>query len=97
MKKIKIKRIIYAPNYSTLWKEQLSTDIGIGEEEYDGKLTDYNILSAMVEVGKWEWGTYGDCLVREDGLQYARVRTFYQYQKSWYNLLSDSIKRILRI
>lgn len=98
MKKIKVKRIIYAPNYSALWKEQLSTDIGIGGEEYDGKLTDHNILGAMIEVGKWDWASsYGDCLVRADGLQYARVHTFYRYQKSWYNLLSDSIKRILRI
>lgn len=98
MKKIAVKRIIYAPNYSALWREQLSADIGIGGEEYDGKLTDYNILGAMVEVGKWKWASsYGDCLVRKDGLQYAKVHTFYQYQKSWYNLLADSIKRILRI
>lgn len=96
MRKIKIKRIIYAPNYSSLWREQIGADTCIGAEEYDWKLTDNNILGAMVEIGKWKWASsYGDCLVREDGLQYAKVHTFYQYQKSWYNLLSDSIKRIL--
>lgn len=98
MRKIAVKRIIYAPNYATLWREQFSPEVCIGGEEYDGKLTDHNILSAMIEVGKWYWASsYGDCLIRADGLQYARVHTFYQYQKSWYNLLSDSIKRILRI
>ena len=96
MKKIIVKRIIYAPNYSALWREQLSDDISIGGEEYDGKLTDYNILGAMVEVGKWSWASsYGDCLVRADGLQYAKVHTFYQYQKSWYNLLWDWVRRIV--
>ena len=98
MKKLVVKRIIYAPNYASLWREQLTNDIVIGGEEYDGKLSDFNILGAMIEVGKWDWASsYGDCLVRADGLQYAKVHTFYQYQKSWYNLLSDSIKRILRI
>ena len=96
MKKIAIKRIIYREDYGSLWHEMLPSSIIIGGEEYDGRLSDFNILGAMIEVGKWDWASsYGDCIVRVDGVQmYAKVHTFYQYQKSWYNLLWDWIRRI---
>ena len=98
VKKIVVKRLIYSSNYHTLWGEQLSSEVMIGGEEYDGNLSDNNILGAIREIGKWDWASsYGNCLVRSDGKMYVRVHIFYQYQKSWYNLLSDSIKRILRI
>ena len=99
MKRIAIKRVIYSEDYGSLWREILPSSIIIGGEEYDGKMSDFNILGAMIEVGKWKWASsYGNCIVRVDGVQmYAKVHTFYQYQKSWYNLFSDSIKRILRI
>ena len=98
MKKITVKRLIYSSNYHALWGEQLSSTVIIGDEEYDSNLSDDNILGTIREIGKWDWASsYGNCLVRSDGKMYVRVHTFYQYQKSWYNLLSDSIKRILRI
>lgn len=96
MKKIAIKRLIYSSNYHTLWEEQLSSAVAIGGEEYDSNLSDYNILGTIREIGKWDWASsYGDCLVRSDGKMYVKVHTFYQYQKSWYNLFWDWIRRII--
>ena len=108
MKKIVTKRLVYS---------HLGTgEVYYGEQEYDGKLTDENILDSIHEVGKTEWHATnwvgpGDkwenelWLLKPDinnpNIKYPtyriHVETFYQYQKSWYNLLSDSIKRILRI
>lgn len=98
MKKIAVKRLVYSSNYHTLWGEQLSSAVAIGGEEYDSNLSDDNILGSIREIGKWDWASsYGNCLVRSDGKMYVRVHTFYHYQKSWYNVLADNIKRILRI
>lgn len=107
MKKIAVKRLAYY--------NQTTKDIQWGAEEYDGNLTDENILGSIHEVGKTQWLPTnwvgpGDkwenelWLLKPDpnnpNVKYpvARicVETFYQYQKSWYNLLFDSIKRILR-
>lgn len=97
MRKIAIKRIIYSEDYGSLWHEMLPSSIIIGSEEYDGRMSDFNILGAMIEIGKWDWASsYGDCVMRVDGVRmYAKVHTFYQYQKSWYNLLWDWIRRIV--
>ena len=96
MKKITVKRLVYSSSYHALWGEQLSSAVAIGGEEYDSNLSDDNILDTIREVGKWDWtSSYGDCLVRSDGKMFVRVRTFYRYQKSWYNLLWDWIKRIV--
>ena len=108
MKKIKVKRLAY---YNSITK-----DILWGAEEYDGNLTDENILNMIHEVGKTEWHPTnwigpGDkwenelWLLKPDpnnpNIKYPtyriHVETFYRYQKSWYDLLLDNIKRILRI
>lgn len=93
MKKIKVKRLVY---------HHLGTnEIHYGGLEYDANLTDYNILGAIFTLGKHEWhpGIEGIYQVNVNGELVYRitVETFYRYQKSWYNLLADNIKRILRI
>lgn len=88
MKKTIIKRLIYKND----------TEEFIGSYEYDGRLTDDNILGIIHEVGRTMWIGQSLWTLRDGIPQYRiSVETFYQYQKSWYNLLSDSIKRILRI
>lgn len=92
MRKVKVKRLMY---------HHLSTnEIHYGGEEYNGNLTDYNILGAIFTLGKHEWhpGMIGIYQLNDKGeLQYRiTVETFYQYQKSWYDLLFDNMKRILR-
>ena len=93
MKKIKIKHLAY---YNLI-----TNDILWGAEEYDGNLTDENILGTVHEIGKTEWcpNVLGLYKLNNNGEITHRivVETFYQYQKSWYNLLADSIKRIFRI
>lgn len=93
MKKVRVKRLVY---------HHLGTnEIHYGGFEYDGNLTNENILGAVFTVGKHEWhpGMEGIYQLNANGELVYRitVETFYQYQKSWYNLLADSIKRILRI
>ena len=106
MKRIKVKRLMYS--------KLGSSEIIYGGEEYDGNLTDDNILGAIHEVGKTEWLPTnwvgpGDkwenelWLLKPDpnnpNVKYPTYRiyveTFYQYQKSWYNLLWDWIRRIV--
>lgn len=98
MKRIATKRLVY---YGVG-----NGKIHYGGEEYDGKLTDDNILGSVHEVGKTQWMP---AHWREDGQELyllnkcgdmvyrIEVETFYHYEKSWYNLLFDSIKRILRM
>ena len=95
MKKIKVKRLVY---------HHLGTnEITYGGEEYDGSLTDDNILGAIFTMGKHEWTPNFDHIAmyqyntNGDLVYHISVETFYQYQKSWYDLLADTIKRILRI
>ena len=90
MKKIATKRLIYSSSYHKLWEEQLSSAVAIGGEEYDGELSDTNILESIREIGKWDWtSSYGDCLVRHDGQLYVRVQVFYRYEKSWYDKIKE--------
>lgn len=93
MRKIKVKRLAY---YNLVTR-----DILWGGEEYDSNLTDENILKSIHEIGKTEWCPNGLGLYKlnsnGDITHRIVVETFYQYQKSWYNLLVDKIKRILRI
>lgn len=105
MKKIIIKRLVY--HFLS------SGNIVVGNETYDGHLSDENILNSVHEVGKTEWRATnwvgpGDkwenelWLLKPDpnnaNIKYpvARiyVETFYQYQKRWYELLWDKIRRI---
>lgn len=93
MKKIIIKRLLY--------KSMLTGEIHLGATEYDGHLTNENILGAIYEVGKHEWCPH--CLSLYQRNQYGDfvyqiyVEQFEYAEKSWYNLLTDNIKRILRI
>ena len=93
MKSIKVKRLLY--------KSLLTGEIHLGATEYDGNLTNENILGAIYEVGKHEWCPYNLSLYQknQDGdLVYQIFVEQFEYAgKSWYNLLTDNIKRILRI
>ena len=106
MKKIKVKRLMYS--------KLGSSEIIYGGKEYDGHLTDENILDSIHEIGKTEWLATnwigpGDkwedelWLLKPDSnnpnVKYPTYRiyveTFYRYQKSWYNLLWDWVRRVI--
>jgi len=86
MKRITIKRLVYVgPQGETLF----------GAEEYDANLSDDNILGLIHEVGKTAW--MGETLwLLCDGAPTYRidVERFYQYTKSWFDLLLDAVRRI---
>ena len=86
MKKITVKRLVYRDG---------NGNTKFGGVEYDGALTDDNILGAVHEVGKTQWIGEGLWLMR-NGVPIYRitVEPFYRYQKSWYNLLLDALRRI---
>ena len=87
MKKRKIKRIVYT---STTTGESF-----LGATEYDGALTDDNILGAFHEIGKTEWIDGNLWVVRDNQLLYRlAVEPTIQYTKSWYDWLLDAVKRI---
>lgn len=86
MKRMKVKRLIYTDGQGNTL---------IGAEEYSGSLDDFNILGAVHELGKTQW--IGNSLwALHAGIPAYRitVETFYQYQKRWYELLIDALRRI---
>lgn len=86
MKKVMVKRLVYT--------DGASPD-RIGGHDYDGSLSDHNILCSVHEVGKTQW--IGSSLwLMKNGRPIYRitVTTVTQYQKSWYNNLMDSIRRV---
>lgn len=86
MKRITIKRLVYSDGYGNNF---------IGGEEYDGEMDDYNILGSIHEIGKTAW--IGDSLwtLRMGAPEFRiTVERFYQYQKRWYELVLDAIRRI---
>lgn len=87
MKKTLIKRLTYyAPH---------TGEVMYGAEEYNAHLTDDNILGAIHEVGKTAWMGEALWLLVEGTPTYRiNVEKFYQYTKSWYNLLLDAVRRI---
>lgn len=87
MKKVIVKRLVY---------HSLTTgETFLGAEEYDGHLTDENILGAFHEEGKTAWVNNHLWLIRDNDLLYRiTVEEFPQYTKSWYDLLLDAIRRI---
>jgi hypothetical protein len=86
MKKIKIKRLIYT---------DISGQQCFGGIEYDGRMDDFNILGAVHEVGKTQWINNNLWLLRQGVPAYRiSVGTFTQYQKRWYELLFDALRRI---
>ena len=89
MRKIKVKRLVY---------NHLGTgEIHYGGYEFDGNLTDDNILGAIFTLGKHQWcpDGYGMYQLNQKGELVYRigVETFYQYQKTRFDLLIDTIKR----
>ena len=91
MRKIKVKRLIY---------NHLGTgEIHYGGYEFDGNLTDDNILGTIFTLGKHQWrpNGYGMYQLNQKGELVYRigVETFYRYQKSWYNRLWDCVRRII--
>ena len=87
MKKVIVKRIVYS--------SPASGETFYGATEYDGNLTDENILGAFHEVGKTAWVNGALWVIRDNDLVYRiTVEEFPQYTKSWYDLLLDAIRRI---
>ena len=86
MKQIKVKRLVYTNgNGETL----------IGGHEYDSALDDYNILGALFEVGNTAWIGNSLWTLRAGVPTYRiTVETFYQYQKRWYELMLDAVRRV---
>lgn len=89
MKKIKVKRLVYY---------HLEThEVHYGGFEYDGNLTNENILGAVFTVGKHEWhpGMEGIYQLNANGeLAYRiTVETFYRYQKCWYDKIWKKFTR----
>lgn len=86
MKKVIVKRLAYTMGYG---------DVKYGSVEYDGSLSDENILGAIHEVGKTQWIGSSLWLMRGNVPLYKiTVETFPQYTKSWYDYLLDAIRRI---
>ena len=86
MKKIIIKRLVYT--------DGVGAD-RIGAHDYDGALSDHNILCSVHELGKTEWIGASLWLMKNGRPVYRiTVQPFYQYQKSWYDLLLDAVRRI---
>lgn len=86
MKKIIVKRLIY--------RDGNGNEI-IGNTEYNGNLTDANILGAVHEVGRTQW--IGQTLwVMKCGrpIYSISVVLFTQYQKRWYESLLDAVRRV---
>lgn len=93
MKRIIVKRLLY--------RDLTNNNIYYGGEEYDGDIASYNILCMIYEEGKHEWGPSCKSLYQKNAngeWQYqVYVNQFEYAEKSWYNLLTDNIKRILRM
>jgi hypothetical protein len=86
MKKVIVKRLAYSMGYG---------DVKYGSVEYDGSLSDENILGAVHEVGKTQWIGSSLWLMRGNVPLYKiTVETFPQYTKSWYDYLLDAIRRL---
>jgi hypothetical protein len=87
MKKRKIKRIIYT--------SPASGETFFGATEYDGNLTDHNILGAFHEVGKTAWVGNTLWVVRDNELIYRlSIEESTQYTKTWWDYLIEAIRRI---
>lgn len=87
MKVIKIKRLVFTSKYGG--------DSYISTTEYDGKLSNDNILGAFHTIGKTEWiDNELWVLINDEPIYRITVETFYQYQKRWYENLLDAVRRI---
>lgn len=87
MRKVGVKRLVY--------RDWTGTIMAIGDRTYDIKLDEYNILNSVHEINKTAW--IDDQLWLLDNGKpkyYILVEPFYQYEKRWYELLMDAIRRI---
>ena len=93
MKRIIVKRLLY--------RDLENNHMYYGGEEYDGNIETYNILCTIYEDGKHEWGPSYKSLYQKNANGEWRyqiyVNQFEYAEKSWYNLMFDNIKRILRM
>lgn len=86
MKKILIKHLIYTNG---------AGEVTIGATEYNADLTDENILGAIHEVGKTQWIGRSLWLMKQGVPAYKiTVETFTQYEKNWFDLIIDAVRRI---
>ena len=81
-----VKRLVYSMGYG---------DVKYGAVEYDGSLSDDNILGSVHEVGKTQW-IGSDLWLMSGGVPLYKitVEAFPQYTKSWFDLLLDAVRRI---
>ena len=87
MKKITVKRLVYSIPYTS--------EVMYGAEEYDSHLSNDNILGVIHEVGKTAWINGALWLLVNGAPTYRiSVETFYQYTKSWFDLMLDAVRRI---
>ena len=86
MKRVTIKRLVYVgPQGETHF----------GAEEFDAHLSDDNILGLIHAIGKTVWIGENLWLLCNGAPTYRiSVERFYQYTKSWFDLLLDAIRRI---
>lgn len=87
MKRITVKRIVYHnPN---------SNEFFIDGNEYDGRLTNENILGAFHERGYTHWDGNQLWIIKDGKYIYRlTVEEFTQYQKQWYDHFLDWVRRI---
>ena len=88
MKRIAVKRIIYTDSQG---KEYFDS------REFDGQLSDCNILGFVHEVGKTKW--HGGCLwTLKDGKRQYRIHVerFWHYEKAWYDHPLDWFLRLIK-
>lgn len=86
MKKVIVKRLIY--------RDGNGKEI-IGNTEYNGSLTDDNILNAVHEVGRTQWIGQSLWLMKSGRpIYHITVAPFTQYQKRWYENLFDTVRKI---
>lgn len=90
MKKITVKRLVYT--------DVRTHEVSFGAEEYNGYLSDDNILGTIFTVGKHDWypRMRGIYQLDQDGniIYHITVETFIQYEKTWIDYILDKIKRI---
>ena len=86
MKKIIVKRLIYTNGDGVSH---------IGGSEYDGALTNDNILGAIHEVGKTQW-IGSELWLMKNGIPvyHITVEPFVQYQKTVIDTIIDMLRRI---
>ena len=86
MRKIIVKRLVYTGGNGITH---------IGGTEYDGNLTDDNILGAVHEIGKTLWIGNKLWLMRNGiPIYWITVEPFVQYQKTFIDTIMDMIRRI---